>query len=72
MVVSKRFLPYFLWAFVVCLVGLSNAQDVPECSASIPCKAGCCSKFGFCGLGPDCKKKHNMRGTGHLSPENKS
>lgn len=30
------------------------AQD-PECSASIPCKAGCCSKFGFCGYGKDCE-----------------
>ncbi|KAH7119486.1 putative class V chitinase [Dactylonectria estremocensis] len=34
------------------LVGFVLAQD-PECSASIPCKAGCCSKFGFCGYGKD-------------------
>lgn len=26
-----------------------------ECSASIPCKIGCCSKWGNCGHGPNCK-----------------
>ncbi|KAK7423090.1 hypothetical protein QQZ08_009257 [Neonectria magnoliae] len=34
------------------LAGFVLAQD-PECSASTPCKAGCCSKFGFCGYGKD-------------------
>ncbi|OBT95158.1 hypothetical protein VE01_07296 [Pseudogymnoascus verrucosus] len=57
MVASNRLLPYALWALLICLLGLSNAQDAPECSASLPCTAGCCSKFGFCGLGPDyCSK----------------
>ncbi|KAL0939539.1 uncharacterized protein CTRU02_206149 [Colletotrichum truncatum] len=32
----------------VLLVNIVHAQE-PECSESIPCKAGCCSKFGFCG-----------------------
>jgi hypothetical protein len=26
-----------------------------HCSPSNPCTTGCCSKFGFCGLGPDCE-----------------
>ncbi|KAH7128090.1 putative class V chitinase [Dactylonectria estremocensis] len=34
------------------LAGFVLAQD-PECSASTPCKAGGCSKFGFCGYGKD-------------------
>ncbi|EGX89977.1 class V chitinase, putative [Cordyceps militaris CM01] len=41
-----------LTLFFLLFVDVSLAQD-PECSASIPCKAGCCSKFGFCGYGKD-------------------
>jgi hypothetical protein len=26
-----------------------------SCSALNQCSTGCCSKFGFCGLGPECK-----------------
>lgn len=26
------------------------------CDANNPCASGCCNKFGFCGLGPDCKR----------------
>ncbi|KAK1979246.1 family 18 glycosyl hydrolase [Colletotrichum cereale] len=54
---SKALLPLFIWVFVLCLAGLTQAQDSPQCSASEPCKAGCCSTAGFCGLGPDyCSK----------------
>ncbi|KID94681.1 Glycoside hydrolase, subgroup, catalytic core, partial [Metarhizium majus ARSEF 297] len=40
----------FSVAFVLHTLSLVLAQG---CSESNPCQAGCCSKYGFCGLGPD-------------------
>ncbi|TPX10951.1 uncharacterized protein E0L32_008157 [Thyridium curvatum] len=51
MAASWRF-SYALLSLLLLFLGLTNAQDVPECSEKVPCKVGCCSKFGFCGLGP--------------------
>jgi len=55
----RNFLPYLLWSVAVGLIGLCDAQD---CGASVPCKMGCCSKFGFCGLGPNCKTRLTLAG----------
>ncbi|KAK1999146.1 family 18 glycosyl hydrolase, partial [Colletotrichum falcatum] len=49
--------PYFVCVLFLCLAGLICAQDTPTCSASVACEDGCCSKSGFCGLGPEyCSK----------------
>ncbi|EXF81327.1 hypothetical protein CFIO01_00989 [Colletotrichum fioriniae PJ7] len=50
---SRTFFSLVLLIFFSCLLAGSNAQDGTECSASLPCKVGCCSKFGFCGFGAD-------------------
>lgn len=39
-------------AGLLALVTLVQAQG---CGIANPCAVGCCSKYGFCGLGPDCK-----------------
>jgi len=41
------------WALLAVLlfVTLSSAQQ--GCSSTSPCTVGCCSKFGFCGFGPE-------------------
>ncbi|KAK1480203.1 glycosyl hydrolase family 18, partial [Colletotrichum tamarilloi] len=57
MVSSRSFFTLILLTFFSCLLASANAQDGTECSASLPCKVGCCSKFGFCGFGADyCSK----------------
>ncbi|KAK7959254.1 chitinase [Apiospora aurea] len=44
--------------FTLPLLGLLLAPVVAqECSADVPCKTGCCSKFGYCGLGPSCHER---------------
>lgn len=35
--------------------GEIDAGGGGECDANRPCAIGCCSKFGVCGLGPDCE-----------------
>ncbi|RFU82010.1 chitin-binding, type 1 [Trichoderma arundinaceum] len=39
--------------FLLSLLPSIVVVQAQSCSASNPCKTGCCSKFGFCGLGPD-------------------
>ncbi|KAK1240330.1 hypothetical protein MKX08_007772 [Trichoderma sp. CBMAI-0020] len=39
--------------FLLSLLSSIVVVQGQSCSASNPCKTGCCSKFGFCGLGPD-------------------
>lgn len=45
--------------FLLSLLPSIVVVQAQSCSASNPCKTGCCSKFGFCGLGPDCKTYHS-------------
>ncbi|KAH7309113.1 hypothetical protein B0I35DRAFT_359977 [Stachybotrys elegans] len=44
--------PLLFLLFFVALLHLVDAQTT-QCSKDIPCKVGCCSKFGFCGYGKD-------------------
>ncbi|KAM0313290.1 hypothetical protein ACHAPQ_012074 [Fusarium lateritium] len=39
--------------FLSLLILFTTVAQAQECSASIPCKLGCCSKHGFCGYGKD-------------------
>ncbi|KAF5227461.1 hypothetical protein FAUST_11765 [Fusarium austroamericanum] len=44
--------------FLSLLVLFTTLSQAQQCSASIPCQLGCCSKFGFCGYGKDfCAKE---------------
>ncbi|KAK6513087.1 hypothetical protein TWF506_009251 [Arthrobotrys conoides] len=51
-----KFFPFF-----TLLLYFTGVQAQSTCSAKVPCKVGCCSKFGNCGFGPD------FCGTGCLS-----
>ncbi|EFQ31850.1 glycosyl hydrolase family 18 [Colletotrichum graminicola] len=53
----RALFPYFSLVFILSLIAPIHAQDIPICSASVPCEDGCCNKSGLCGLGPDyCSK----------------
>ncbi|KAG9251358.1 putative class V chitinase [Emericellopsis atlantica] len=41
------------WASLVTLLLLWSFVKAQECSETVPCENGCCSKFGFCGFGKD-------------------
>ncbi|KAK6335414.1 hypothetical protein TWF696_002192 [Orbilia brochopaga] len=38
---------------LACLLFTRDVNSQSTCSAKVPCKAGCCSKFGNCGFGPE-------------------
>ncbi|KAF3187250.1 hypothetical protein TWF225_004402 [Orbilia oligospora] len=42
-----------LLPFLTLLLYLAGVQAQAKCSAKVPCKVGCCSKYGNCGFGPD-------------------
>ena len=44
-----------LLLFFLLLASFTASVDAQQCSKSTPCKVGCCSKWGFCGYGKDCK-----------------
>lgn len=54
-IITMSSLRYLLTLIVPLLLALACLTAAQDCSASNPCKDGCCNEFGFCGYGPDCK-----------------